>query len=79
MDKDSISKILDKIIGEIEERLNNLHLKITLTDAARHNLVEDGFDVHFGARPLRRTVSRMIESKLANMIIKGEIKDCRFY
>ena len=75
LDKDSISKILDKIIGEIEERLNNLHLKITLTDAARHNLVEDGFDVHFGARPLRRTVSRMIESKLANMIIKGEIKE----
>ena len=75
LDKDSISKILDKIIGEIEERLNNLHLKITLTDAARHNLVEDGFDVHFGARPLRRTVSRMVESKLANMIIKGEIKE----
>ena len=75
LDKDSISKILDKIIGEIEERLNNLHLKITLTDAARHNLVEDGFDVHFGARPLRRTVSRMIESILANMIIKGEIKE----
>ena len=75
LDKDSISKILDKIIGEIEERLNNLHLKITLTDSARHNLVEDGFDVHFGARPLRRTVSRMIESKLANMIIKGEIKE----
>ena len=75
LDKDSISKILDKIIGEIEERLNNLHLKITLTDAARHNLVEDGFDVHFGARPLRRTVSRMIESKLASMIIKGEIKE----
>ena len=50
-------------------------MKITLTDAARHNLVEDGFDVHFGARPLRRTVSRMIESKLANMIIKGEIKE----
>ena len=75
LDKDSISKILDKIIGEIEERLNSLHLKITLTDAARHNLVEDGFDVHFGARPLRRTVSRMIESKLANMIIKGEIKE----
>ena len=75
LDKNSISKILDKIIGEIEERLNNLHLKITLTDAARHNLVEDGFDVHFGARPLRRTVSRMIESKLANMIIKGEIKE----
>jgi len=75
LDKDSISKILDKIIDDIEERLNNLHLKITLTDAARHNLVEDGFDVHFGARPLRRTVSRMIESKLANMIIKGEIKE----
>ena len=71
LDKDSISKILDKIIGEIEERLNNLHIKITLTDAARRSLVEDGFDVHFGARPLRRTVSRIVESRLANMIIKG--------
>ena len=75
LDKDSISKILDKIIGEIEERLNNLHIKITLTDAARRSLVEDGFDVHFGARPLRRTVSRIVESRLANMIIKGEIEE----
>ena len=75
LDKDSISKILDKIIGEIEERLNNLHIKITLTDAARRSLVDDGFDVHFGARPLRRTVSRIVESRLANMIIKGEIEE----
>ena len=74
LDKNSVSMILDKILKEIELRLSNLNIHITITDKARKNLVDEGYDINFGARPLKRCVSRIIESKLAKMIINNEIK-----
>ena len=74
LDKEAISKILDKIINEIEDRLKNINIDIKLTDSARQNLIESGYDINYGARPLKRTVSRIIEAKLAKMIINNEIK-----
>ena len=73
LNKEAISKILDKIILEIEERLKTNNIKISLTSKARENLIEEGFDVNYGARPLKRVVSRIIETKLAKMIINNEI------
>ena len=74
LDKNSVSMILDKILKEIELRLCNLNIHITITDKARKNLIDEGYDINFGARPLKRCVSRIIESKLAKMIINNEIK-----
>lgn len=73
LDKKSISMILDKILEEIESRLKNLNIHITITDSARENLINEGYDINYGARPLKRCVSRIIESKLAKMIINNEI------
>ena len=75
LDKNSISKILDKIIKEIEQRLSNLNIHIDLCENAREKLIENGYDINFGARPLKREVSRIIESKLAKMIITGKVKE----
>ena len=72
--KDVIYEILDKIIEEIEERLKDKDLKIKLTDEARNYLVDIGYDVNYGARPLKRAVSRSIETILAEKIINGEVK-----
>ena len=74
LSKDVIYQILDKIIEEIEERLNDKNLKIKLTDEARNYLVDIGYDVNYGARPLKRAVSRSIETILAEKIINGEVK-----
>ena len=74
LDKTSISKILDKIISEIESRLKDLTVHISLTDSARDYLVDNGYDITFGARPLKRAVSRKVESVLARMLINSEIK-----
>ena len=74
LDKNSVSMILDKILKEIELRLSNLNIHITITDKARKNLIDEGYDINFGARPLKRCISRIIESKLAKMIINNEIK-----
>lgn len=75
LEKEQINKILDKIIREIEERLKHLCIHIKLTDSARSELIEEGFDKSFGARPLKRVVSRVLESSLAKMIISSEIKE----
>ena len=51
----------------------NLHLK--LTDRCKDKLVEDGYDINYGARPLKRRVSREIETLLSHHIINGDIKN----
>ena len=72
--KDVIYQILDKIISDIEKRLsiNDIHIK--LTDKAKDYLVDMGYDINYGARPLKREVSKTIESLLAHELIKGTIK-----
>lgn len=75
LDKKSISMILDKILEEIESRLSNLNIHIIITDSARENLINEGYDINYGARPLKRCVSRIIEAKLAKMIIDNSIKN----
>ena len=72
--KDAIGHILDKIIAEIENRLKDVDLKINLTDKARTQLINDGYDINYGARPLKRLVSRTIETMLSKKIIAGQVK-----
>ena len=72
--EDVIYQILDKIIKDIESRLSMHDIHIKLTDAARDYLVDQGYDVNYGARPLKREVSKTIESLLAHELIKGTIK-----
>ena len=71
--KEAIGHILNKIIKEIENRLKDINLKINLTDKAKEQLIEDGYDINYGARPLKRLVSRTIETMLSKKIIAGEI------
>ena len=63
--KDNIKCILDKLIHEMEDRLkdNNIHIK--LTDDARNYLIENGYDITYGARPLNRLLRRNVETTIA--------------
>ncbi len=72
--KDNIKCILDKLIHEMEDRLkdNNIHIK--LTDDARNYLIENGYDITYGARPLKRLLSRTVETIIAKVLINGELK-----
>ncbi len=74
LSKDSIRLILDKLIKGIEDRLKDLNIKFELTDRARESIIENGFDPNFGARPLKRYVQRIIETKVSKMILSSEIK-----
>lgn len=73
LSKDVIYQILDKIIADIEHRLRHDDLHLELTQKAKDYLVEQGYDINYGARPLKREVSKTVESLLAHELVKGTI------
>ena len=75
LSKEAINKILDKIINEIEFRLKDLDLHIELTDAAREKFIEEGYDINFGARPLKRLVGRTLEVDLSKLLIESSLHE----
>lgn len=67
-------KVLDKIIADLELRLKDKRLKISLTDKAKDFVINQSYDENYGARPIKRYVQRNIETLLANYIIQDKIK-----
>ena len=74
LSKEVIYSIVEKTIKEIENRLSTKHIKIELTPKARDHIVESSYDVKYGARPIKRFISRNIETMIANNIILDNIK-----
>ncbi|HNW34197.1 MAG TPA: AAA family ATPase [Candidatus Ozemobacteraceae bacterium] len=70
--KEDNLKILDIMLSEVSTRLLNLNMKIEFTEELRKFLVDQGTDLKYGARPLRRCIHRHIENPLAELILKGE-------
>lgn len=77
LSKDSIGKIVDIRLEEIQRRFkrNNRNLKLNLDDGAKSWLAENGYDKDLGARPLNRLIQGQILNKLAVLLLKGAIKD----
>jgi ATP-dependent Clp protease ATP-binding subunit ClpC len=69
-----MERIVDLQMEEIRERLEERGVSINLTEAARKWLAEEGYDAAFGARPLRRTLQRHVESPLSKRILRGEFE-----
>ena len=69
-----LRRIVDLQVESLRRTLADRHIGIELTDAARDALAEEGYDAHFGARPLKRTIQRMIQNPLAMLLLKGGFK-----
>ncbi len=72
--KEVIYQILDKIITDIENRLSDKKIKIELTSKAKDFIIDQSYDETYGARPIKRFVSRHLETLIANNIIMENIK-----
>lgn len=70
-----IELIVDKFMAEVEVRVTDLNVNVTLTSAARSWLAKTGFDRMYGARPLKRAIQRCVESPLSKMLIAGEFPE----
>jgi ATP-dependent Clp protease ATP-binding subunit ClpC len=71
---EQVTQIVDLQMAEIAGRLSEHEISIELTDSARVWLAEQGFDPAFGARPLRRTLQKQVESPLSIKLLQGEFK-----
>ena len=74
LSKEVVYEILDKIIKEIEYRLRDKKLTLKLTDKAKEFIIDNSYDEKYGARPIKRYVSRNIETLIAKAIINENIK-----
>lgn len=68
-----IKKIIDIFLGEVSRRLKDKNIEIEVTDEAKTIMAREGYDVVYGARPLKRYIQNTLENRLARMIIKGEL------
>jgi ATP-dependent Clp protease ATP-binding subunit ClpC len=71
---EDVIRIVDLQIAEVQERLAEHEIQVTLTDEAKRWLAEEGFDPQFGARPLRRVIQREVESPLSVQLLRGEFR-----
>ncbi|MBR6995573.1 MAG: ATP-dependent chaperone ClpB [Ruminococcus sp.] len=71
--KDNIMKIVDLMLADLQKRLDDKHIRINVSDAAKNYIVDCGYDPNFGARPLRRFIQRNVETLAAKRIIGGNL------
>ena len=69
----NISKIVDLMLDKLRARLERQNLKLEVTDAAKDLVIEGGYDVTFGARPLKRYIESNIETPVARIIVGGDL------
>ncbi len=72
--KDVVGEILDKIIREINMRLKAKQISVELTNAARKKIIDESFDPNYGARPIKRYVTKNIETLIAHEIVEQDLK-----
>ena len=71
----AIERIVDLKIAELNERLAEQEISLSLTSEAKRVLAKAGYDPHYGARPLARAMKRLVENPLASEIVAGEIAE----
>jgi len=71
--QEQLNKIIDLELAKVMRLLAERKVSIELTPAARERLVRDGYDPAYGARPLRRTVQRLVQDPLAMRILDGTV------
>ena len=71
--KSNIGKIVVLMVGELDKRLADQELSLELTDAAKDQVIENGYDPVYGARPLKRYLQKYVETLAARKILSGDV------
>ena len=71
--KSNIGKIVDLMVGELDKRLADQELSLELTDAAKDQVIENGYDPVYGARPLKRYLQKYVETLAARKILSEDV------
>ena len=73
LSKDELSKICDLLLRDITRKLSEKENSLTVSDKAKEIILKDGYDVKYGARPLKRSIQKLVEDKLARLSLTGQI------
>jgi ATP-dependent Clp protease ATP-binding subunit ClpC len=73
LEKEELLQIVGIMLQDLHSRLREQGVALTVSEEAKSLLLEKGFDPKFGARPLRRTIQRMVEDHLADLLLEGRI------
>jgi len=73
--KNEVKDIAEIMLKEVFSRISDKGIKLSVTEAFKERLVEEGYNPSYGARPLRRAVMRLLEDSLAEEVLSGRIKD----
>jgi len=74
LDETTITKIYNKFIEELSKRLTTLDKEIKITNSAKEKILKDGYNIQYGARPLKRYIEKHIESLIAYTLLKNPSK-----
>jgi ATP-dependent Clp protease ATP-binding subunit ClpB len=74
LSEEQLKQIVEIQLAGLRGRLEERHITLELSDAARTRLVRSGYDPHYGARPLKRAIQREIETPLAKRLLAGEVR-----
>lgn len=72
---DQVKQISVLLLEDVSNRLADRRIKIELTETFKERLIDDGYNPSYGARPLRRAITRLVEDNLAKAILAGEIHE----
>ncbi len=75
LNEEHLKEIVDIQLGRLRKRLDERHITLELTDAAKEHLVRVGYDPAYGARPLKRTIQKELETPLGRKLLEGKIRD----
>ena len=73
--REQIRRIVDLQLTRLEKQLEQRHISLKVTEAARNAIAAEGYDPVFGARPLKRVIQQKIQNQLATELLKGNITD----
>jgi ATP-dependent Clp protease ATP-binding subunit ClpB len=75
LSEEDLKKIVEIQLGRLRQRLADRHINLELTEAAREHLVRVGYEPAYGARPLKRTIQKEVETVLGRMLLQGKVRD----
>lgn len=75
LSKENMTGIVDKLIKELNDRLNDQHMNIEVTDRVKKWIADEAYEPQFGARPLKRFIQRQIETPLARKMIEMDLQE----
>ncbi|MEL7084439.1 MAG: ATP-dependent Clp protease ATP-binding subunit [Cyanobacteria bacterium P01_A01_bin.3] len=75
LNKDEVKEIADILLKEVFDRMHEKDIALSVTDKFKELIVKEGYNPAYGARPLRRSIQRLMEDILAEKILSGEVKE----